>query len=537
MIEQIKKIKLDDLQNELKDVLEKRKDEERKKTELESELVKLEYDSKNPVVYVPKFNFFERLFTRRKEYIEYQKKLNERENIPQRIESVKRQLCEEAQRLSESDIYIKYDDIKRQLLEVTNARTLKDLRMSTLSAIKFLEERDIEPVLSKDDKVETDNPRDYFTLNSLIGVHKTQIPPIDSQIKTSKSANVTRKENIVIDGQKYSYEYCLERDTVHMSINDEVSSHTYGNWDDCKYAILIPITEIPQEKIVNAAPMDTFTKGNIKLTQSCWILCPANEVQQIKQNNPGVKVLGYEGENVLGYPQPFLSSLGYRAENAGMWSWSDEQSNEEYHNLMEMYKIKTCAHSNTYFSEDEITLTKINQLVAFCKLLKTNSALIKNSKDDVIQSEISSVLVNLLSKSNYTREPEGGYGGYDPNAIKANHKHLDIFFEKMDQAGFVIPLAYKTIIRNIESIGDISMISKYNPEMIDRAFNINNDATDEERKVIEDIRKEIENDNSYGNKKDIILKSLSNIISDIAFKSKNQEKLVGKDIDDSDDAR
>lgn len=83
-----------------------------------------------------------------------------------------------------------------------------------------------------------------------------------------------------------------ERNTVHMAMNDEVSSHMYGSWEDCKYAILIPMSDIQNSQIGYASCVDTFTKGSLKLSQNSWILCPIDEVEQMKKIILISKLLG-----------------------------------------------------------------------------------------------------------------------------------------------------------------------------------------------------------------------------------------------------
>ena len=100
----------------------------------------------------------------------------------------------------------------------------------------------------------------------------------------------------------------------------------YGNWDDCKYAVLIPFDSISNDKIGYANSVDTFSMGSIHLPKDAWILCPRDEAKNVKYYNPNVHVLGYEGDRALGYPQPFLTQLGYRAEDAGQYSWNDRES-------------------------------------------------------------------------------------------------------------------------------------------------------------------------------------------------------------------
>ena len=76
----------------------------------------------------------------------------------------------------------------------------------------------------------------------------------------------------------------------------------------------------------------------------------------------------------------------------------------------------------------------------------------KDSKDipDVVEQ-----LSNTVFKTRIERLCLGSNfkNGQYPDAIKGNHKHLDIFFSKMQENGFELSDNYKTIFRRIEQIG------------------------------------------------------------------------------------
>ena len=248
------------------------------------------------------------------------------------------------QELETSGINAKLREIGQKISFIENSRTLYELGITPTDAIELLESKGIQPVLSEADKCVFSHPRDYSSKSSLIGVHKTRYAPTANRIKSAKDSNVEYKKSITINGIQYEYSYKSARDTVHMAMNDEVSSHIFGSWDDCPYAVLIPFDDIPNEKIGRADSMDTFTRGSIELSEHTWILCPKNEVEKLKSFNPKVHVLGYEGENVQGFSQPFLTQLGYRAEDVGMWSWMDSESTQQFNDLMAREGIKRGPH-------------------------------------------------------------------------------------------------------------------------------------------------------------------------------------------------
>lgn len=302
-------------------------------------------------------------------------KTKKAKDLRARLNAEKSKLDSEIEKLEE-----KQRSIKTKLENAQKAKVVKDLGIDIVEAFKILKENDIPIVLTDADKVQTLVERDYSSKSAIIGVHKTRFAPTDSQIKTAKEAKATFKEKITINGQEYEYEYLSERDTVHMAMNSEVESHGYGDWEDCKYSILIPFDEIPDEKIGSARPEDTFVKGSLSLSQNCWILCSIDEVEQMQSNNPNVHVIGYEGKSVLKYSSAFLSALGYRAEKAEMWSWQDEKSKKQFRELVKQEGFQEDSHLNTYYYEDEQVLMEINIIVSICNILK-NNGLLKNAEN------------------------------------------------------------------------------------------------------------------------------------------------------------
>lgn len=529
MLEEVKKIKLEELNKQKSEYDEKKAIISQTLNEIHRKLCHLEEEQLTGITIRNDFSFFEKWITRRNDYKKFKAQSKRFSELPKLISKAKSELTEERTRveheLETSGISAKLKQIRQKINLIEDAATLYEIGITPTDAIKLLESNGIQPVLSEADKNVFSHPRDYSSKSSLIGVHKTKYAPTANMIKSAKDANVNYKRSITINAVEYEYSFQSARDTVHMSMNDEVSSHMYGSWDDCPYAVLIPFDDIPNEKIGRAAPMDTFTRGSIELSENTWILCPKNEVDRLKIFNPKVHVLGYEGENVQGFSQPFLTQLGYRAENVGMWNWMNNESANQFLELMEKEGIKSGTHMYTYFHEDEQLLGSINQAVSLSKLLRDHhlitipedmESIMKQLADD--HQDYGSILSELCEKTDIENDIE-------PQAIKGNHKQVDIFLEEMKQNGFHLSPAYQDIMRRLCEVS-ISNCNANNKEIV---FHVPEGASKEEEKNIEELQAVLASDKYIdADEKQVAFgKFISTVIGDSILHS--QERQVSKD--------
>lgn len=78
--------------------------------------------------------------------------------------------------------------------------------------------------------------------------------------------------------------------TLHFSLGGPVISHFNGNWDNRKYAILVPLKTL-EPQLVNIFAQDTFIVGDFKLPKEAILLVPTGEQPPI--NFPG-KIATYD---------------------------------------------------------------------------------------------------------------------------------------------------------------------------------------------------------------------------------------------------
>ncbi|MBO4726199.1 MAG: hypothetical protein J5598_01185 [Clostridia bacterium] len=387
------------------------------------------------------FSAFERLVTNRKAYREYQAKLAELKTLPTRIAKLKSEIAiaemQTSEQIAQSGILQSIEQAQSQGWAVERAQTLAELGMTPVEAIQLLEDNEITPVLDESDNHVFERPREYLTKGkaALCAVHKMDIMPTGNKLETLSEAQVEETAKIVLDGQEYEYKYAYDRNTMHVSMNDEVSSHNWGNWDKCHYTILQPFNEIANERIGSMEPNDTYTRGGIDLTTNAWILCPADEVETVKELNPQVHVLGYKGENSKGLAAPFLSQLGYRAENVGMWGWSDDESAKQFYELAKQEKLNIVQHTNSTDFEDEEFQIGINKAIAIMKMMVEKN-LVKSFADfERLRPQLKDVgwndYVVKLFYSTGVHEPSL----ISDSAVIANHRQIDVFARKMQLAG------------------------------------------------------------------------------------------------------
>lgn len=433
----------------------------RQMEEFESKFLNYEWQEKNGMKAFRGKNIstFKRLISpkARAEYKKYQTALSEMRSLQNKLAVLPTQIelaeMQASHAVADSGIGQKIafaESTDGEINQIQRSMTLAELGMAPDVAMEYLEAHDVNPVLDESDNVIFERPREYETKGkaALCAVHKMDIMPENSRLSTIQEAGVERTEKIELDGNEYEYRYLLERNTVHLSMNDEVSSHMFGNWENCHYCILQPCDEIPNEKIGAMEPNDTYTRGGIDLTSNAWILCPANEVDTVKELNPHVHVLGYTNENAKGLAAPFLSQLGYRAEKVGSWGWDDHESEQQFYRLAERENLPILQHSNSTDLEDEEFKIGVNKMIGVLKMLTENN-LIQSTADierlrpqlNVVSCDFDNLLNGLIKQSELFNQPHL----INQNAIIANHRQVDVLVEKLAKAG--MPLSNEEVMR------------------------------------------------------------------------------------------
>ena len=261
----------------------------------------------------------------------------------------------------------KLEDIQKKYMVIKDSTNIKELGYTINEVIKLFNEKGIPLVLDSTDQL-IENESNFDKLEDLVLVHKTMYAPSGDEIKTTSNSKSYYEEEIDIGSEKVDIKFQVMRDTVHFAINGEVGDHYYGSWEDCKYAIVIPFVDVPN--IINAATGDTYTKGNVDIKKG-FLLCPFDEMEHLKKNNPNITIIGYKGDNVTGFANIFVSMLGYKYERICMHGWENEDAKKVYNTIKSKTNYKQSEHSVSNDKKEEEAFNGTSQLSALIeKLLK-----------------------------------------------------------------------------------------------------------------------------------------------------------------------
>ena len=204
MIDEVKKIKLEELNNQKVQYEEKENTIKQRFYTIRSKLWELEWEQSNGITIRNDFSFLEKWITRRSDYKKFKAQSKRFSELPKLISKVKSELDEEEEsvehELETSGIKANLREIRQKMSLIEDARTLYEIGITPTDAIELLESQGIQPVLTETDKCVFSHPRDYSSKSSLIGVHKTKYAPTANMIKSAKDSNVEYKKSITING-------------------------------------------------------------------------------------------------------------------------------------------------------------------------------------------------------------------------------------------------------------------------------------------------------------------------------------------------
>lgn len=430
MIKELKILKLREINNEIQEYMPIIAQKAKNAEQINKVEEEIKQNTTGLILY-RNFNWFQKHITQRKQYKDY---ITNKEICEKNIEELKNQKEELIEENKKIEIQLeKQYELKHEYEKIKGAKTIEELGMDFKDSISFLKENNRPIVLTKEDQYinkEKYKRKAYNGLEDFMLVHKTKYPPKQSKIKSSKEAKSMYDIEIELNDKSYESQYAQERNTVHFAINHEVMSHEAGEWDDTKYAILIPFEDVPKSQVGCAEPIDTFVVGGVNLTSNSWILCPKGEKEKIQKNNPKVQIMEYDGENVKDYPEILLHELGYQIENGGKWKWINEEAQEQFGKIMEKESIERGHHSFTEYSKKEEMMENANIASAIFGIIKDNN-LVNNDKEmENIYEQVNKPWnIKIANREKYS------FNEIIKEALGENNEGKSYLFEKLKSQG------------------------------------------------------------------------------------------------------
>ncbi len=341
----------------------------------------------------PKPNFLAKLFNN-KSYTSYQKEVEEHQRLKEEYEKEK----EEFDKLkSEDEIQKEIDDIRDKVDELRDEINNKDYT----NIIKYYIDNNIQIILTKEDKElfkeeydeecdpEKDKGRKIEKLEDIMLVHKTDYIPQNEEIGTRMTSGVVGETTTNIEGKKYKVNLRPYRNSLHFAANHEVIGHLGGDWSEKKYSIIVPLKSIPKEKIKNNNAVDTYTKGEVKLSKDCFIICPKEDIEKVKKENPNCIIVGYDDSKPINYANTLLWFMGYPVEKSNEHGFCNIEQSKRYASVIKESGYYKSFEKHYYSDEKEIEnkLFDVSYYIGLLELIMTNEDF-RGKDPNIIENKI-----------------------------------------------------------------------------------------------------------------------------------------------------
>lgn len=356
-----------------------------------------------------------------KEYrIIIEKKLKETAEELRKKESILNVLASSNNLFEKTTLYhlttILTDDLKKEIKNLKNKLIKLERCLNSPDVTEILDEEldldihDWEFTKSTDMEIENDRIS-IKEERDLIMVHKTNFLPVNGVMYSARDTGAKTFATFTLNGKNHQIEYLVGNDTLHFALNGPVGDHMLGNWNDKKYAILIPYNEVEKSNLLRLAPEDTFFQGKVNLPSSAIILCPKEEKEIVKKNNPNITVIGYDETISLNQAiECLIRYKKYKVKGISNDKWTKEEpirfknDNKEdrhfySHNLNQAQLYSNCSKVVSlikYLTKNQLEEISTEQLADIINQITMVSGGYDMMKED-IKKYLSLIVVSILN--------------------------------------------------------------------------------------------------------------------------------------------
>ena len=202
-------------------------------------------------------------------------------------------------------------------------------------------------IISEKDKFEYPASYGEYAL-----VHLTDYIPKNNQISRMIDKNAVH----TIEGSFGSFQVMPPRETTHFCVNCPVPDANLSSWQEKKYAVIIPIMQIPKDaKIASANSADFIIKDKVKLTKECYIICNEKDYEEIKKENLVATIIAVEKGEVYHYIPTILNLLDFAYLPQDNWGFINQAEEKPYKMYIEnrFGKVSYIPHNSSLEKKEE----------------------------------------------------------------------------------------------------------------------------------------------------------------------------------------
>ena len=252
-----------------------------------------------------------------------------------------RNLKKELERLEQKNSLLKLltrNHIKKQKLEYEinsikkriEEKETKDISPEEIK--KYMDETE-DITLNENDRISNNKKianqsKKIKEIGDLVLIHKTSYAPSDNTIKTPLSTKKKVDIPVMLSEKEYTIKYQIGNNSIHFGANCYVTSHPQRDWNDRDIAVITPMTSCKKNKILTYLPGDTFSEGDFKLGEGSYILCPPKRKKELKEKNPGVKIICYENISLDEAIEILLVNIGKKVKTTSVDGWIHNEDDE-----------------------------------------------------------------------------------------------------------------------------------------------------------------------------------------------------------------
>ncbi len=374
MLNKIKEIKLSKIKDELaryeslSEEIKRLDDEIKEIDKLESP--QMPYEHLAPLNY----SLLSKLLFKRKEYLEKVKERNEALSNYDKANEEYYKKRESLKSLEEKKneciaLQASLSNVLEEYKQISSANNIKDLGMTFEEATSFLIENNEEVILDESDLDIINNESNFESKKDFCLVHKTMYSPKNSKVSPAFSQNIMKSSATYFDGEEFTFNYNVGRNTVHFCLNGEVTSHSLGVFEGREYAVIMPFEKADDSTLTSLRGEDTYFEGPLSI-KGGYILCIKDKLEEVKKNNPEVTVIGVDNSNIDGYANAFLSMLGYKNEEIGTVDWTNEKDSKKLRTFIEDNGYLNDVHYGSYDDYKETAIEYFSKIIGFVQTIK-----------------------------------------------------------------------------------------------------------------------------------------------------------------------